>query len=60
MAVDLMAYIGGRASWELDLYDDIADAMKIVADEHNVKIRWVPMAYSDLREWDSSNARCNE
>jgi peptidoglycan LD-endopeptidase CwlK len=28
-AVDLMAYIGGgRASWELNLYDDIADAMR--------------------------------
>jgi peptidoglycan LD-endopeptidase CwlK len=31
-AVDLMAYIGdGRASWELNLYDDIADAMKEAA-----------------------------
>ena len=27
-AVDLMAYCGSRASWELNLYDDIADAMK--------------------------------
>ena len=27
-AVDLMAYIGSRGSWELNLYDDIADAMK--------------------------------
>ena len=26
-AVDLMAYLGSRASWELNLYDDIADAM---------------------------------
>jgi len=26
-AVDLMAYVGSRASWELNLYDDIADAM---------------------------------
>jgi peptidoglycan LD-endopeptidase CwlK len=26
-AVDLMAYMDGRASWELNLYDDIADAM---------------------------------
>ena len=24
-AVDLMAYVGSRASWELNLYDDIAD-----------------------------------
>jgi len=27
LAVDLMAYIGSRGSWELNLYDDIADAM---------------------------------
>jgi len=27
-AVDLMAYIGSRGSWELNLYDDLADAMK--------------------------------
>ena len=25
-AVDLMAYVGSRASWELNLYDDIASA----------------------------------
>ena len=39
-AVDLMAYIGSRGSWEMNLYDDIADAMKIAADEHNIQIRW--------------------
>jgi peptidoglycan LD-endopeptidase CwlK len=36
-AVDLMAYIGGgRASWELNLYDDIADAMRKSAELANV------------------------
>ena len=40
LAVDLMAYIGGRASWELNLYDDIADAMKDAAKHENVPIRW--------------------
>ncbi len=55
LAVDLMAYIGGRASWELNLYDDIADAMKIAADEENVQIRWgAAWHINDLREWDSS------
>jgi peptidoglycan LD-endopeptidase CwlK len=39
-AVDLMAYIGSRASWELNLYDDIADAMKRAAQELQVPIRW--------------------
>jgi peptidoglycan L-alanyl-D-glutamate endopeptidase CwlK len=33
LAVDLMAYIGSRASWELNLYDDIADAMAQAARE---------------------------
>jgi len=43
-AVDLMAYVEcngkSRASWELNLYDDIADAMAKAANELNVKIRW--------------------
>ena len=40
-AVDLMAYVspsGGR--WELNLYDEIADAMKTSAKELGVKLRW--------------------
>ena len=40
LAVDLMAYIGGRASWELNVYDDIADAMKDAAKHENVAVRW--------------------
>jgi len=40
LAVDLMAYIGGRASWELNVYDDIADAMKEAAKLEDVAIRW--------------------
>ena len=39
-AVDLMAYIGGRGSWELNVYDEIADAMKEGADMAGVAIRW--------------------
>ena len=55
LAVDLMAYIGSRGSWELNLYDDIADAMKIAADEENVSLRWgAAWHINDLREWDSS------
>tara|TARA_Y100000114_G_scaffold157044_1_gene186726 strand:+ start:444 stop:902 length:459 start_codon:yes stop_codon:yes gene_type:complete len=40
LAVDLMAYVGGRASWELSVYDNIADAMKEAAKLEGVKIRW--------------------
>ena len=30
-AFDIMAYINGRASWELSVYDDLADAVKEAA-----------------------------
>jgi len=39
-AVDLMAYIDGRASWELNLYDEIADAMKEASKETEVDLCW--------------------
>ena len=39
-AVDLMAYVKGRGCWELNVYDDIADAMKEAAIEAQVAIRW--------------------
>ena len=29
-AVDVMAYVGSRGSWEITLYDDIADALKLL------------------------------
>ena len=35
-AVDLVAYIDGQVSWELNLYDNLADAMKQAAIEKNV------------------------
>tara|TARA_R100001369_G_scaffold6388_2_gene17004 strand:+ start:1033 stop:1488 length:456 start_codon:yes stop_codon:yes gene_type:complete len=40
LAVDLMAYIGSRGSWELNLYDDLADAMAESARDIDVPIRW--------------------
>ena len=53
LAVDLMAYIGGgRASWELNLYDDIADAMREGAERANVPIRWgAAWHITDIRDW---------
>ena len=51
-AVDLMAYIGSRGSWELNLYDDIADAMKEAAIEKNIGIRWgAAWNVNDIRNW---------
>ena len=40
LAVDLMAYIDGRGSWELNLYDDIGDAMIKAAKVVGVPLRW--------------------
>lgn len=39
-AVDLVAYVNGAVSWELNLYDDIADAMKQAATEVGLPLRW--------------------
>lgn len=55
LAVDLMAYVGSRGSWELSLYDNIADAMKLAAIEENVAIRWgAAWQIPDIREWDGT------
>jgi len=55
LAVDLMAYINGRASWELNLYDDIADAMKEASRKNDIPIRWgAAWHIPDIREWQGS------
>ena len=53
-AVDLMAYCnGGR--WELNLYDEIADAMKEGAEAAGVKLRWgAAWTIDDLGAWDGT------
>ena len=54
-AVDVAAYIGSRISWELNLYDNIADAFKAAAMEHDVKMRWgAAWHIPDIREWDGT------
>jgi len=51
-AVDLMAYVGSRASWELNLYDEIADAMAESALSLGVKMRWgAAWTVDDIAEW---------
>lgn len=55
LAVDVMAYIGSRGSWEMSLYDNIADAFKLAAIEEDVAIRWgAAWQISDIREWDGT------
>ena len=55
-AVDVVAYIGGsRISWELNLYDDIADAFKEASIKEGVGIRWgASWHIPDLREWEGT------
>jgi len=54
-AVDLMAYIGSRGSWELNLYDNIADAVKQAAEELDVRIRWgAAWHIDDIRTWNGT------
>ena len=51
-AVDLAAYIGPRLTWELAVYDNIADAIKQAAIEQKVTIRWgACWNIQDIREW---------
>lgn len=54
-AVDLMAYVNGRGCWELNVYDDIADAMKRAAIEIDVAVRWgAAWTVTDIREWNGT------
>lgn len=39
-AVDLVALVDGKVSWDKKHYPEIARAMKKAADEQQVKIRW--------------------
>ena len=39
-AVDLVAYFGSNVSWELNVYDDICDAMKEAAEEVGCPLKW--------------------
>jgi len=54
-AVDLVAYVGDRVSWELNLYDDIADAVKQAAKELDVAVRWgAAWNVNNICEWTGS------
>jgi peptidoglycan L-alanyl-D-glutamate endopeptidase CwlK len=54
-AVDLVAYVDGRVSWELNVYDNIADAMVKAAKEIGVPIRWGGAWHiDDIRNWEGN------
>lgn len=55
LAVDLMAYVDGSGGrWELNLYDEIADAMAMAAKEIDTPIRWgAAWTIPNIAHWDS-------
>jgi peptidoglycan LD-endopeptidase CwlK len=54
-AVDLVAFIGSRISWELNLYDEIAESMRLAALRENVALRWgAAWNVPDIRHWSGS------
>ena len=54
-AVDLMAYVDGRGCWELNVYDEVADAMKRAAIKVDVAVRWgAAWTVTDIREWNGT------
>ena len=54
-AVDLIAYIGSSVSWELNVYDDIADAMALAANDVGIPLRWgAAWHLRDIRAWDGT------
>lgn len=60
-AVDVMAFIGSRGSWELPLYYKIAEAVRAAAIEQQVSIRWGgAWTVSNIIKWDKSMEDANK
>lgn len=56
-AVDVVAFLDKRISWELPLYEKIAEAMKQAAIEQKVKIRWgAAWSVKDITKWPGTMA----
>lgn len=54
-AVDLVAYVNGTVSWELNIYDDVADAMKAAALELGISICWgAAWTIKDITKFDGT------
>lgn len=54
-AVDVVAYIGPRISWELSLYYEIAEAFREAAIFYNTKVRWGgAWHFNDICDWTGS------
>jgi peptidoglycan L-alanyl-D-glutamate endopeptidase CwlK len=54
-AVDLVAYVDGQVSWELNLYDNIADAMAKAGKELSVPLCWgAAWNVPDITKWNGT------
>lgn len=54
-AVDLVAYIGSDVSWELNVYDNICDAMATAANEVGIPIKWgAAWSEGDIRDYEGT------
>lgn len=55
-AVDLMAYVNGKGCWELNVYDDLCDAMKEAAEELGVAVKWgAAWSEGDIRSYEGTS-----
>ena len=55
-AVDLMAYVDGKGCWELNVYDDLCDAMKEAAKELGVAVKWgAAWSEGDIRTYEGTS-----
>jgi len=54
-AVDLVAYVGSSVTWQLNMYDDIADAMAEASRKLDVPLKWgAAWSVGDIAEWKGS------
>ena len=54
-AVDVLAYIDGDVCWELNVYDEICDAMAAAAKETGASIKWgAAWSEGDIRAYTGS------
>ena len=52
-AVDVVAYIGSDITWDIDYYDEIADAFKEAATKTGVGIQWG--GAWEMEDWEGEN-----
>ena len=55
-AVDCLAYIDGEVCWEINVYDDICDAMAAAAKETGAAIKWgAAWSEGDIRAYKGTS-----